>query len=108
MVEASRSRPRRGSVTSCAGDVGCTLPQLAVAFAVTHPGVTSAIIGPRTIEQLNALLDGAALELDDDTLDRIDAIVEPGSSFFNAGVWRPPALERPELRRRPTTQRAAA
>lgn len=91
-----------------AEEVGCTLPQLAVAFAVTHPGVTSAIIGPRTLEQLAALLDGAALELDDATLDRIDEIVEPGSSLFHAGVWRPPALERAELRRRPTAQRAAA
>jgi len=79
-----------------------------VAFTVTHPGVTSAIIGPRTLEQLLALLDGAAIELDDTTLDRIDAIVEPGSSFFRAGAWRPRALERPELRRRPVAERAAA
>jgi aryl-alcohol dehydrogenase-like predicted oxidoreductase len=91
-----------------AGDVGCTLPQLAVAFAVTHPGVTTAIIGPRTMEQLTGLLEGAALELDDATLDRIDQIVEPASSLFPAGAWRPPGLERPELRRRPATQRAAA
>jgi aryl-alcohol dehydrogenase-like predicted oxidoreductase len=89
-------------------DVGCTLPQLAVAFTVTHPGVTSAIIGPRTLEQLTALLDGASVELDDATLDRIDQIVEPGSSFFPAGAWRPPALERAALRRRPPAQRAAA
>jgi aryl-alcohol dehydrogenase-like predicted oxidoreductase len=74
-----------------AADVGCTLPQLAVAFAVAHPGVTAALVGPRTIEQLTALLEGAALALDDATLDRIDQIVEPASSLFPAGAWRPPA-----------------
>src|SRR4051794_17056048 len=75
-----------------ARDVDWTLPQLAVAFAVTHPAVTSAIIGPRTMEQLTGLLDGAGLGLDDATLDRIDEIVEPGTSRFNGGVWRPPPL----------------
>jgi aryl-alcohol dehydrogenase-like predicted oxidoreductase len=96
------------SLGDLARDVGCTLPQLAVAFAATHPGVTSAIIGPRTMEQLTGLLDGSALELDDAALDRIDEIVEPGTSLFNGGVWRSPALDRRELRRRPTMQRSAA
>ncbi|MFF5074815.1 aldo/keto reductase [Micromonospora olivasterospora] len=33
-----------------AGQVGCTLPELALAFTTAHPAVTSTIIGPRTME----------------------------------------------------------
>ncbi|MFG3417232.1 aldo/keto reductase [Micromonospora sp. NPDC049460] len=92
-----------------AGDVGCSLPELAVAFTVAHPGVTSAILGPRTMEQLDGLLASAALTLDDATLDRIDEIVPPGTDLYAPdGVWRPPALTDPARRRRPTADRPAA
>ncbi|MEU4644166.1 aldo/keto reductase [Micromonospora sp. NPDC023814] len=92
-----------------AGEVGCSLPELAVAFTVAHPGVTSAILGPRTMEQLDGLLAGAALTLDDATLDRIDEIVPPGTDLYAPdGVWRPPALTDPARRRRPTADRPAA
>ena len=52
--------------TELAAGIGCSLPQLAVAFTVAHPAVTSVIIGPRTMEQRTALLDGASLALDDE------------------------------------------
>jgi aryl-alcohol dehydrogenase-like predicted oxidoreductase len=92
-----------------ATDIGCTLPQLAVAFTVAHPGVTSAIIGPRTMGQLEASLDGAALTLDDATLDRIDEIVAPGTDLYHADTaWSAPALKNSALRRRPLMDRAAA
>ena len=58
---------------------GTTLPRLAIAFVLAHPAVTSAIIGPRTTEQLEDLLDSADLRLDDETLDAIDALVPPGT-----------------------------
>ena len=45
----------------------CTLPELALAFATTHPAVTSVISGPRTMEQLDGLLKSADLTLDDAT-----------------------------------------
>ncbi|MGQ5261346.1 aldo/keto reductase [Micromonospora sp. ZYX-F-536] len=92
-----------------AEEIGCTLPELAVAFTVAHPGVTSAIIGPRTMEQLDGLLAGAALTLDDAVLDRIDEIVPPGTNLYQPdGAWAPPVLTDPALRRRPLSQRAAA
>ena len=92
-----------------ARDTGCSLPQLAVAFTVAHPAVTSAIIGPRTMEHLDGLLQGASLTLDDTTLDRIDQIVPPGTNLYHPdGVWRPPALSDAARRRRPLTDRAAA
>ena len=56
------------------------LAQLAVAFTLQHPCVTSAIIGPRTQEHLEGLLPAAELRLDTGVLDRIDALVPPGSS----------------------------
>ncbi|WP_145797392.1 aldo/keto reductase [Kitasatospora atroaurantiaca] len=91
-----------------AASIGCTLPELAVAFPVAHPGVTSVIIGPRTMEQLEALLKGASLTLDDATLDRIDEIVPPGTNLYSPdGVWRPPVLADTARRRRPLTDRAA-
>ncbi|MGK5675538.1 aldo/keto reductase [Micromonospora sp. URMC 106] len=92
-----------------AGDVGCSLPELAVAFTVAHPGVTSAILGPRTMAQLDGLLAGAALTLDDATLDRIDEIVPPGTDLYAPdGAWRPPVLTDPSLRRRLPADRPAA
>ncbi|WP_018546062.1 aldo/keto reductase [Streptomyces sp. LaPpAH-108] len=92
-----------------ADSIGCTLPELAVAFTVAHPAVTSAIIGPRTMEQLEALLKGAALTLDDATLDRIDEIVRPGVNLYNPAASMPPrSLTDTSLRRRPLAERAAA
>jgi aryl-alcohol dehydrogenase-like predicted oxidoreductase len=57
---------------------GLTLVELAVAFVIHHPGVTSAIIGPRTMEQLDAFLPAADVTLPAEVLDRIDEIVAPG------------------------------
>ncbi|NEE52649.1 aldo/keto reductase, partial [Streptomyces sp. SID8455] len=77
------------------------LPELAVAFPIAHPAVTSVIIGPRTMGQLEGLLKGASLTLDDETLDRIDAIVPPGTDVYPPdGVWTPPSLTEVPLRRR--------
>jgi aryl-alcohol dehydrogenase-like predicted oxidoreductase len=61
-----------------ADDAGLTLVQLAVAFAVRHPAVTSAIIGPRTMEHLDGYLAADGITLSDGVLDRIDEIVGPG------------------------------
>ena len=86
--------------------IGCTLPELALAFVTTHPAVTSVISGPRTMEQLDGLLKAADLTLDDATLDRIDEIVPPGTDLYQPdGAWRPPSLTDPALRRRPAADR---
>lgn len=97
------------SLAVLAADLGCSLPSLAMAFPVAHPAVTSVILGPRTMEQLESSLAGASLALDDATLDRIDAIVAPGTDLYRSdSAWLPPALEDPLLRRRPPADRAAA
>jgi aryl-alcohol dehydrogenase-like predicted oxidoreductase len=92
-----------------ASDLGCSLPELAIAFTVAHPGVTSAIVGPRTSQHLAALLKGAPLTLDDAVLDRIDEIVPPGTNLYDPNApFPPPVLVDPTLRRRPLPDRAAA
>ncbi|MEU1707668.1 aldo/keto reductase [Streptomyces sp. NPDC005706] len=57
---------------------GISLIELAVAFVINHPGVTSAITGPRTTEQLEAFLSAADITLSYDVLDAIAEIVAPG------------------------------
>lgn len=92
-----------------AEEVGCTLPQLAIAFTVAHPAVTSVIIGPRTMEHLDDTLKGTSLVLDDAVLDRIDEIVPPGTNVYHPdGAWTPHHLADPAARRRPAAERAAA
>jgi aryl-alcohol dehydrogenase-like predicted oxidoreductase len=61
-----------------AEDTGITLIELAIAFAINHPGVTSAIVGPRTMEQLESQITGAEVTLSAEVLDRIDSLVAPG------------------------------
>jgi aryl-alcohol dehydrogenase-like predicted oxidoreductase len=91
-----------------AANAGCSLTHLALAFVTSHPGVTSAIIGPRTMEQLTDLLAGARVVLDDAILDRIDQIVPPGTTLNPADSgWQPPSLATPAARRRPIAERAA-
>ncbi|MDQ3978652.1 MAG: aldo/keto reductase [Actinomycetota bacterium] len=85
-----------------ASDAGCSLTHLAVAWVVRHPAVTSAIIGPRTPEQLDDLLAGQDLALEEAVLDRIDEIVPPGTTLNRADAgYTPPSLSDSSLRRRP-------
>ncbi|HEY0935310.1 MAG TPA: aldo/keto reductase [Trebonia sp.] len=80
---------------------GLTLIQLALAFVTAHPGVTSAIIGPRTLDHLHSQLAAADTVLAADVLDAIDAIVAPGTDLAEHEKYdTPPALLDPALRRR--------
>jgi aryl-alcohol dehydrogenase-like predicted oxidoreductase len=91
-----------------ASSIGVSLPELALAFPVAHPAVTSVIIGPRTMDQLTSTLKAAEVTLDDATLDRIDEIVPPGTDVYRAdGAWQPPSIANAALRRRPVEERAA-
>ncbi|QHY93743.1 General stress protein 69 [Streptomyces sp. S4.7] len=91
-----------------ARDAGMSLTHLATAFAISHPGVTSAIIGPRTMDHLDDLLAGAGTGLSDDVLDRIDAVVAPGTDVGTLDTaYAPPAVGQARLRRRRADERAA-
>jgi aryl-alcohol dehydrogenase-like predicted oxidoreductase len=83
-----------------AEESGISLIHMAIAFVIRHPAITAAIIGPRTMEQLESQLGAADVELDPAVLDRIDEIVAPGMTInpTDAG-WTNPALGA-EARRR--------
>jgi aryl-alcohol dehydrogenase-like predicted oxidoreductase len=83
-----------------AEDAGMPLIELAIAFVVNHPAVTSAIIGPRTMEQLDSQLPAADVALDAATLDRIDEIVKPGVNLNPADTSYGEQVLEPVLRRR--------
>ena len=84
-----------------AEQAGLTLIQLALGFVTAHPGVTSAIIGPRTLEHLSSQLAAADTVLSADVLDAIDAIVAPGTDLAPDEKFdTPPALLSKSLRRR--------
>jgi aryl-alcohol dehydrogenase-like predicted oxidoreductase len=88
---------------------GLPLTHLAMAFAIAHPGVTSAIIGPRTMAHLDDLLAGAETVLSDELLDQIDELVPPGTDVGTLDMaYAPPAIQRTALRRRPLGERTAA
>jgi len=91
-----------------AADAGISLTHLAMAFVMAHPAVTSAIMGPRTLEQLDDLLAGASVSLSDETLDRIDEIVAPGTDVGVSEVnYVPQSLTNVGLRRRSPIDRTA-
>jgi aryl-alcohol dehydrogenase-like predicted oxidoreductase len=83
-----------------ADDAGLTLIELAISFVISHPAVTSAIIGPRTMEQLESQLPAADVVLDDAVLDRIDEIVKPGVVINPADTSYGEQPLQPALRRR--------
>jgi aryl-alcohol dehydrogenase-like predicted oxidoreductase len=92
-----------------AEQAGLSMPHLAMAFAITHPGVTSALLGARTMQQLDDLLAGAGIALSDEVLDRIDEIVPPGTDIGTLDqAYVPPAIQQTQLRRRPHSERSAA
>jgi len=91
-----------------ADEAGVPLRHLALAFVVTHPAVTAAIIGPRTMDQLEDLLSGSEVTLDDATLDRLDEIVPPGVTINPADAgWQSESVTQAWRRRRPPETRAA-
>ncbi|WFE30731.1 aldo/keto reductase [Solwaraspora sp. WMMD791] len=88
-------------LAAVADDAGLTMVQLALGFVTAHPGVTSAIIGPRTVDHLRSQLAAADTVLTADVLDAVDAIVAPGTDLApHEKHDTPPALLDPALRRR--------
>ena len=83
------------SLAQIADEISVPLAHLALAWVLHHPGVTSAIIGPRVMEHLTTLLGAEDVRLSDDVLDRIDALVAPGRTITpDEARWETPALSR--------------
>ena len=100
LPENQRKLDAADALGALADEAGITLIEMAIAFVIRHPAVTSAIIGPRTMEHLESQLTAADVVLSDDVLDRIDEIVPPGVNVSPGdGGWPNPGLE-PAARRR--------
>jgi aryl-alcohol dehydrogenase (NADP+) len=94
---------------SLANQAGLSMPHLAMAFAISHPAVSCALLGARTMNQLDDLIAGMDVALSDDILDRIDEIVPPGTDAGTLDqAYVPPAIQKTGLRRRPLNERSAA
>ena len=101
LPENQRKLELADELARLAEEYGVTLIHLALAFVLRHPAVTAAIIGPRTMEQLESQLGAADVRLDDEVLDRIDEIVPPGRNVNPADAgYTPPAVADVSLRRR--------
>lgn len=98
--ENQRKLDAADALGALADEAGISLVQLSIAWVLRHPAVTSVIIGPRTMDHLTSQLGADELKLDGSLLDRIDAIVSPGTNLVSTdGGWQNPALK-PEARRR--------
>lgn len=103
--DLSRREPQRKldlleELLPLADKAGIPMTHMAQAFVLAHPSVTSAIIGPRTMQQLEDAIAGSDVTLGDEVLDSIDEIVAPGTAVDDADRgWAPPWLE-PQARRR--------
>ncbi|MFC4069063.1 aldo/keto reductase [Actinoplanes subglobosus] len=100
LPENQRKLEAAEQLAQLADDAGLTLIQLAIAFVLRHPAITSPIIGPRTMDHLESQLAAADVVLSDDVLNRIDEIVAPGLTINPAeNGWVSPSLQ-PAARRR--------
>jgi aryl-alcohol dehydrogenase-like predicted oxidoreductase len=100
LPENQRKLDAAEALAALAEQAGTSLIELAIAFVLRHPAITSAIIGPRTMGHLESQLTATEVQLTDDVLDAIDTIVAPGVTLNPADDgWVPPALA-PAARRR--------
>jgi aryl-alcohol dehydrogenase-like predicted oxidoreductase len=100
LPENQRKLEAADALARLADEAGMSLIDMALAFVIRHPAVTSAIIGPRTMEHLESQVGAPELTLTDDVLDKIDEIVPPGVNVNPADAgWSNPALEPAALRR---------
>ena len=101
LAENQRKLEAADALAVLAEENGISLFEMALAFVLQHPAVTSPIIGSRTMEQLETQLGATDVVLSTDVLDRIDEIVPPGTTFTAADAgYTPPSLSDPALRRR--------
>ncbi|MCU1404375.1 MAG: aldo/keto reductase, partial [Glaciihabitans sp.] len=100
LVENQKKLEVASALATVADEAGITLIELAIAFVINHPGITSAIIGPRTMEQLESQLTAADVTLTPEILDRIDELVPPGTTINPADNSYSTAELAPAARRR--------
>jgi aryl-alcohol dehydrogenase-like predicted oxidoreductase len=100
LPENQRKLEAVAQLQQVADDAGLSMIERAIAFVINHPAVTSAIIGPRTMEQLDSQLPADGVVLDAATLDRIDEIVKPSVTINPADTSYGEQVLQPHLLRR--------
>ncbi|MCF7808315.1 MAG: aldo/keto reductase [Candidatus Marinimicrobia bacterium] len=87
--EAFKSKSRQlEDFTILCDDLKESPADVALAWLLHNPVVTAPIIGPRTMEQLTGSLRALEIQLDDETLKKIDAIFPgPGGEAPEAYAW---------------------
>jgi aryl-alcohol dehydrogenase-like predicted oxidoreductase len=88
MQKLERLRPQLERFSALCRELGESEATVALAWTLAHPAVTAPIIGPRTLEQFEQSLRVVELELDEETLKRLDEIFPgPGGSAPQAYAW---------------------
>ncbi|GAA4567561.1 aldo/keto reductase [Planotetraspora kaengkrachanensis] len=78
-----------GHVVETAAELGMTPAAVALAWVRHRPGVTSVIIGPRTLEQFHGNLAGLAKELPSETIAHLDEISRSAGTTIVNGMSTP-------------------
>lgn len=102
-LQADYNQRKLDAVEQLAGiaaDAGLDLSHMAIAAVLSHRAVTSALVGGGKVEYIEKHLKSQDLRLSEETLDKIDAVVPPGSSI-HPSQSSSPALQDKSLRRRP-------
>src|SRR3954447_13404409 len=73
------------AVRTVAEGRGCSMAQVALAWLVDRPAVTSVILGARTLEQLEDNLGAAGLHLSAEETARLDEASDPGAADYPYG-----------------------
>ncbi len=73
------------TVRAVADERGVSMAQVALAWLVDRPAVTSVILGARTTEQLDDNLAAAGLDLSEEETARLDAASDPGAADYPYG-----------------------
>jgi aryl-alcohol dehydrogenase-like predicted oxidoreductase len=93
------------ALVKLADEAGLTLPHLAIGFVLAHAAVASAIVGGSKVAYVAEHLAGKDVTLPNEVLDRIDAIVAPGTQLAEEAGFREPSLSDPSLARRVPSRR---
>lgn len=86
--EVEAKRPQLEKYEALCKEIGHPPGEVALAWLLNNPVVTAPIIGPRTMEQLESAVRAASIELDAETMQKLDEIFPgPGGEAPNAYAW---------------------
>ena len=88
-----------GAVRKVAGSRGVSMAQVAIAWVLARPAVSSVILGARSLEQFTDNLAAAGLQLSDEEMQLLDEASEPPAPDYPYGEARPVPAQPPHPRR---------